>query len=248
MLQEDVIIEAERRSETGKNACNRLREKDLIPAVLYGGGAGMESMPLSVPRKALLGLFRKGIHQNVVFLLQLKGTEDKRHVMVRDVTLSPLQRELIHVDFLRILLDRKMKMKVSVEAVGIAAGVKLGGTLDVVTRELEIECLPADIPASIPVDVSGLGAGEVLRVADLNLGDKLRVLGDTDRVLAHVVMPRAEVVEGAEAAAATAEPEVAKKGKKEEEGAKGAAPKAGAAKAAAPAAAAPKAAEKKGKK
>ncbi|MBK6403908.1 MAG: hypothetical protein IPF66_02040 [Holophagales bacterium] len=99
-----------------------------------------------------------------------------------------------------------------------------------------MECLPADIPASIPVDVSALGAGDVLRVADLNLGDKLRVLGDTDRVLAHVVMPRAEVAEGAEAAAATAEP------------AKGAAPKAGAAKAAAPAAGAPKAAEKKGKK
>ncbi|MBK6403907.1 MAG: 50S ribosomal protein L25 [Holophagales bacterium] len=122
MLQENVVIEVERRSETGKNACNRLREKDLIPAVLYGGGAGMESMPLSVPRKSLLGLFRKGIHQNVVFLLQLKGTEEKRHVMVRDVTLSPLRRELIHVDFLRILLDRKMKMKVAVEVVGIAAG------------------------------------------------------------------------------------------------------------------------------
>ena len=247
MLQEDVIIEVERRSETGKNACNRLREKDLIPAVLYGGGAEMESLALSVPRKSLLGLFRKGIHQNVVFLLQLKGTEEKRHVMVRDVTLSPLRRELVHVDFLRILLDRKMKMKVSVEAVGTAAGVKLGGTLDVVTRELEIECLPADIPASIPVDVSALGAGDVLRVADLNLGEKFRILGDTDRVLAHVVMPRAEVVEGAEAVA-TVEPEIAKKGKKEEEGAKGAAPKPGAAKAAAPAAAAPKAAEKKGKK
>jgi len=248
MLQENVVIEVERRNETGKNACNRLREKDLIPAVLYGGGAGMESLPLSVPRKSLLGLFRKGLHQNVVFLLQLKGTEDKRHVMVRDVAVSPLRRELIHVDFVRILLDKKMKIKVSVEAVGTAAGVKLGGLLDVVTRELEIECLPADIPASIPVDVSALGAGDVLRVADLNLGDKFRILGDTDRVLAHVVMPRAEVVEGAEVAAATAEPEVAKKGKKEEEGAKGAAPKAGAAKAVAPAAAAPKAAEKKGKK
>jgi large subunit ribosomal protein L25 len=246
MLQENVVIEVERRTETGKNACNRLRVKDLIPAVLYGGGAGTEPISLSVPRKALLGLFRKGIHQNVVFLLQLKGTEERRHVMVRDVTLSPLRRELIHVDFLRILLDKKMKMKVAVEAVGIAAGVKLGGTLDVVTRELEIECLPADIPASIQVDVSALGASEVLRVADLNLGDKFRVIGDTDRVLAHVVMPRAEGAEGAEAAA-VAEPEVAKKGKKEEEGAKGAAPKAGAAKAAAPAAAAPKA-EKKGKK
>jgi len=247
MLQENVVIEVERRSETGKNACNRLREKDLIPAVLYGGGAGMESLPLSVPRKSLLGLFRKGLHQNVVFLLQLKGTEEKRHVMVRDVAVSPLRRELIHVDFVRILLDKKMKIKVGVEAVGTAAGVKLGGLLDIVTRELEIECLPADIPASIPVDVSALGAGDVLRVADLDLGEKFRILGDTDRVLAHVVMPRAEVAEGAEAVA-TAEPEVAKKGKKEEEGAKGAAPKPGAAKAAAPAVAAPKAAEKKGKK
>src|SRR5512137_93535 len=114
MLQENVIIEVEKRTETGKNACNRLREKDLIPAVLYGGGAGMESVSLSVPRKALLGLFRKGIHQNVVFLLQLKGTDEKRHVMVRDVALSPLRRELLHVDFVRILLDKKMKIKVAV--------------------------------------------------------------------------------------------------------------------------------------
>ena len=246
MLQENVIIEVERRSETGKNACRRLREKDLIPAVLYGGGAGMEALSLSVPRKSLLGLFRKGLHQNVVFFLQLKGTEDKRHVMVRDVALSPLRRELIHVDFVRILLDKKIKLKVSVETVGTAAGVKLGGLLDVVTRELEIECLPTDIPTSIPVDVSALGAGEVLRVADLKLGDKFRVLGDTNRVLAHVVMPRAEVVEGAEVVA-TAEPEIAKKGKKEEEGAKGAAPKGAAPKEAAPKAAAPKT-EKKEKK
>jgi large subunit ribosomal protein L25 len=239
MLQENVIVEVEKRTETGKNACNRMREKDLIPAVLYGGGAGMEAISLSVPRKSLLGLFRKGLHQNAVFLLQLKGTDEKRHVMVRDVALSPLRRELIHVDFVRILLDRKLKVKIPVETVGTALGVKTGGLLDVVTRELEIECLPADIPGSIKVDVSGLDTGNVLRVADLALGEKLRVLGDADRVIAHIVVHRAEVAEGAEAAApATAEPEVAKKGKKEEEGAaKAAAPKA-----------APKAAEKKEKK
>jgi large subunit ribosomal protein L25 len=226
MLQENVVVEVERRSETGKNACNRLREKDLIPAVLYGGGSGTEAVSLSVPRKSLLGLFRKGLHQNAVFLLQLKGTDEKRHVMVRDVTVSPLTRALIHVDFVRILLDRKLKVKVPVETVGIAPGVKAGGLLDVVTRELEIECLPADIPSSIKVDISGLEAGGVLRVAELDLGDKLRVLGDTDRVLAHIVTPRAEVAETAEAAApAAGEPEVVKKGKKEEEGAK-AAPKA----------------------
>lgn len=216
MLQENVVVEVEKRTETGKNACNRLREKDLIPAVLYGGGAGMGSVSLSVPRKALLGLFRKGLHQNSVFLLQLKGTEEKRHVMVRDVTVSPIRRELLHVDFVRILLDRKLKVKVPVELVGTPVGVKLGGLLGVVSRELEIECLPADIPASLVVDISGLGADGVLRVADLTLGDKVRAPGDPDRVIAHVVARRAEAAEGAEAAA-TVEPEVAKKGKKEEE-------------------------------
>lgn len=230
MLQENVVIEVERRTETGKNACNRLREKDLIPAVIYGGGAGSESLPLSVPRKSLLGLFRKGLHQNSVFLLQLKGTDDKRHVMVRDVTVSPLTRALLHVDFVRILLDRKLKVKVPVETVGIPLGVKHGGLLDVVTRELEIECLPADIPAHIQVDVSALDAGNVLRVADLSVGEKIHVLGETDRVIAHIVTHKAEEPTAAEAAAApaaTAEPEVVKKGKKEEEGAAAkAAPKA----------------------
>lgn len=226
MLQENVVIEVEKRAETGKNACNRLREKDLIPAVIYGGGAGMESIPLSVPRKSLLGLFRKGLHQNSVFLLQLKGTDEKRHVMVRDVTLSPLRRELIHVDFVRVLLDRKLKVKVPVETVGTALGVKLGGLLDVVTRELEVECFPADIPASIPADVTALDAGGVLRVSELKISDRLTVLGDPERVVAHIVTHRAEAEGTAEAAAATAaEPEVLKKGKKEEEGK--AAPKAG---------------------
>ncbi len=231
MLQENVIVEVEKRTETGKNACNRLREKDLIPAVLYGGGSELGSVSLSVPRKSLLDLFRKGLHQNAVFLLQLKGTDDKRHVMVRDVTLSPLRRELLHVDFVRILLDRKLKVKVPVETFGTAPGVKEGGLLDVVTRELEIECLPADIPTSIKVDLSSLAIGTVLRVAELNPGDKVKILGDAERVVAHVVAQRAESAEAQVAAAATAEPEVVKKGKKEEEGK-----------------AAPKAAEKKEKK
>ncbi|RXM07531.1 50S ribosomal protein L25, partial [Citrobacter sp. AAK_AS5] len=85
------------------------------------------------------------LHQNAVFLVHVKGADEKPHVMVRDVMLSPLRRELLHVDFVRILLDRKLRVKVPVETVGTALGVKLGGLLDVVTRELEVECLPADI-------------------------------------------------------------------------------------------------------
>ena len=122
--------------------------------------------------------------------------------MVRDVTLEPAPRELLHVDFVRILLDRKMKIEGARSRPSESPPASsLAGLLDVVTRELEIECLPADIPASIPVDVSALGADEVLRVADLNLGDKFRILGAPDRVLAHVVMPRAEVVPAAATAA-----------------------------------------------
>ena len=228
MLQENVVVEVEKRVETGKNACNRLRAKDLIPAVLYGGHSGAESLPLSVPRKSLLDLFRKGLHQNAVFLVHVQGADEKPHVMVRDVMLSPLRRELLHVDFVRILLDRKLRVKVPVETVGTALGVKLGGLLDVVTRELEVECLPADIPSAIQADVSALDAGGVLRVSDLKPGEKVQVLGDLDRVVAHIVTHKAEETPAAEAAApATAEPEVVKKGKKEEEGAaKPAAPKA----------------------
>ncbi len=238
MLQDNVVVEVEKRTETGKNACNRLRAKDLIPAVLYGGHSGAESLPLSVPRKDLLALFRKGLHQNAVFRVHVKGGDEQPHVMVRDVMLSPLRRELVHLDFVRILLDRKLKVKVPVETVGIAAGVKTGGLLDVVTRELEVECLPADIPAAIKADVSALDTGGVLRVADLALGEKIQVLGDPDRVVAHVVTHKAEEVVAADAAApVTAEPEVAKKGKKEEEGA-----------AAKPAAKAAPKAEKKEKK
>ncbi|HQN07223.1 MAG TPA: 50S ribosomal protein L25 [Thermoanaerobaculia bacterium] len=218
MLQDTVVVEVEKRTETGKNACNRLRAKDLIPAVLYGGHSGAESLPLSVPRKDLLALFRKGLHQNAVFRVHVKGADEQPHVMVRDVMLSPLRRELVHLDFVRVLLDRKLKVKVPVETVGTAIGVKLGGLLDVVTRELEVECLPADIPASIQADVSNLDASGVMRVADLALGEKVQVLGDPDRVIAHIVTHKTEEAATADAAPA-AEPEVVKKGKKEEEGA-----------------------------
>lgn len=218
MLQDTVVVEVEKRTETGKNACNRLRAKDLIPAVLYGGHSGAESLPLSVPRKDLLALFRKGLHQNAVFRVHVKGADEQPHVMVRDVMLSPLRRELVHLDFVRVLLDRKLKVKVPVETVGTAIGVKLGGLLDVVTRELEVECLPADIPASIQADVSNLDASGVMRVADLALGEKVQVLGDPDRVIAHIVTHKTEEAAAADAAPA-AEPEVVKKGKKEEEGA-----------------------------
>ncbi len=225
MIQDNIVVEVERRHETGKNAANRLRAADQIPAVIYGGGKGMETLPLKVPRKTLVNLLRKGMHENTIFKLHLKGTDQQRHVMIRDMAVDPVSRALLHVDFVRVLLDRKLRVAVPVEIVGTAVGVKNeGGLLNVVTHDLEVECLPADIPASVPVDVTNLHVHDVLRVADLVLGEKIRLLAGKDRVVVHVAVPRAEEVPAAAAAPAEgaapetpAEPEVIKKGKKEAE-------------------------------
>ena len=233
MLQEDIIVEVEKRLTTGKNAANRLRANDLIPAVLYGGGKDMETWSLQVPRKTLATLLNKGLHGNAIFKLNLKGTDQSRHVMIRDLTLDPVSRKMLHVDFFRVLLDRKLRVKSEVAIEGVPNGVKnAGGILNIVTHEILIECLPADIPESVKIDVSAMEIHDSFRIADLKLGDKIKVLEKADRVLAHVGVPKAEevvaavaAVEGAEGvvAAPGTEPEVIKKGKKEEEGAEPAA-------------------------
>jgi len=229
MIQENIVVEVERRTERGKNAANRLRANDEIPAVIYGGGKEMETLALKVPRKSLVNLLRKGIGENAIFKLQLKGTDQQRHVMIRDMALDPVSRALLHVDFVRILLDRKLRVAVPVEIVGTAFGVKNeGGLLNIVTHDLEVECLPADIPPTMKVDVAELHVHGAIRVSDLRVDAKLRVLETADRVIVHVAVPKAEevapaavaAVEGAVAEAGPAEPEVIKKGKKEtEEGA-----------------------------
>jgi large subunit ribosomal protein L25 len=232
MLQENIVVEVEKRLTTGKNAANRLRAQDQIPAVLYGGGKDMETWSLQVPRKTLATLLNKGLHGNAIFKLNLKGTDQTRHVMIRDLALDPVSRKMLHVDFVRVLLDRKLRVKSEIEIEGVANGVKTGGILNIVTHEILIECLPADIPESVKVDVSAMEIHDSLRVSDLKLGDKIKVLENADRVLAHVGVPKAEevaapaavAVVGVEGAVApAAEPEVIKKGKKEEEGAEPAA-------------------------
>jgi large subunit ribosomal protein L25 len=235
MIQDNIVVEVERRTERGKNAANRLRANDEIPAVIYGGGKDMETLALKVPRKSLVTLIRKGLGENTIFKLALKGTDQQRHVMIRDMALDPITRALLHVDFVRILLDRKLRVEVPVEIVGTSVGVKNeGGLLNVVTHDLEIECLPADIPPTIKVDVTELHVHDAVRVSDLKLDAKTRVLEASDRVIVHVAVPKAEEVAPAAVAAAVegvvdesapAEPEVIKKGKKEtEEGAAEAAP------------------------
>ena len=257
MLQENIVVEVEKRLTTGKNAANRLRANDQIPAVLYGGGKDMETWSLQVPRKTLATLLNKGLHGNAIFKLNLKGTDQSRHVMIRDLAVDPVSRKMLHVDFVRVLLDRKLRVKSEIAIEGVPNGVKnSGGILNIVTHEILIECLPADIPEFVKIDVSAMEIHDSFRIQDLKLGDKLKVLEKADRVLAHVGVPKAEEVvapvaevagaEGVVAAVPGAEPEVIKKGKKEEEGAEPAVAGAKAAPKAAPKAT-PKA-EKKEKK
>lgn len=213
----ETVIEVEKRENVGKSASRGLRRAQMVPAVLYGGGK--ESVSIQVPKKQLLDLFKNGGHENRIFLLKLSGTDQSRHAMIRDLQLDPLTNQLVHVDFQRILLDKKVRVKVHVELEGTPYGVKVElGVLDFVTRELEVECLPSAIPNEIRVDITGLHVGQHVEAREVPLPDGVEYVGSPDVVIASVKHARTETVAApAEGAAATAaEPEVIAKGKKEE--------------------------------
>jgi large subunit ribosomal protein L25 len=214
----EVVVSARRRAENGKNVNRRLRAGGQIPGVLYG--AQKESVPVSVSPKEIGAILRSATGENTLFDLDLDGS--RRKVLIKEFQLEPIQGHLLHADFYEVALDKALQVFVHVELHGVPVGVKVqGGVLDFITRELEIECLPTDIPEKIEVDVSHLELGKHLRVSDLTLSDKLTVLTEPDVVIAHVVVPRAEEAPAAAAEAAAvpeagAEPEVIKKGKAEE--------------------------------
>lgn len=213
----DIVVAAQSRTETGKNVNRRLRQQGLIPGVLYG--AKKEPVPVAVSPKEIGAILGSAAGENTLFDIELGGA--RRKVILKEFQVEPLKSRLLHADFYEVALDKPLEVKVHVELQGIPVGVKVqGGILDFVTRELEIECLPADIPEKIVLDVSGLELGKHMRVSDLKVSDKLKVLTDRDVVVVHVVTPRAEevavVAEVAVEGATAAEPEVIKKGKGEE--------------------------------
>jgi large subunit ribosomal protein L25 len=224
---EQIIVEGMPREDRGKNAARRMRRAGHVPAVLYGGEGG--SIALAVNTKQLSAIMRSESGHNTIFKVKLPTGEQP--AMLRDWQVDPLQGALLHVDLQRVAMDVRMRVLVPVHTFGEPQGVKLqGGIFEMVTREVEIECLPSDIPGEIRVDISELMIGKQLRAGDLPLdAAKVKLVSDPQRVVAHVVALRAEEEKPAEAvaaeAAAPAEPEVIKKGKKEtEEGEEGAAP------------------------
>jgi large subunit ribosomal protein L25 len=216
----EIVVAAESRSLTGKNENRRLRAKGLIPGVVYG--AKQEGVAVAVSPKEIVAILRSASGENTLFDIDIKGSK-KRKVILKEFQLEPVKGELLHADFYEVALDKLLEVKVHVELHGIPVGVKVqGGVLDFVTRELDIECLPTDIPERIDLDVSGLELGKHLRVSDLTLPPKIKMKTEPGIVIVHVVVPRAEeVAVVAEVApvegAAAAEPEVIKKGKTEGE-------------------------------
>lgn len=210
----ETTIEVQKRDIAGKSAARQLRRADLVPAVLYGGGR--ESVSIQVPKKQLLELFKSGGHENRIFLLKLAGTDKDRHAMIRDLQLDPMTNQIVHVDFQRILMTERVRVKVHLVLDGTPYGVRTeGGVLDFVNREVEIECLPATIPQEIHADVTELRVGQHLEAGALTLPQDVELTSDADMVIVSVKHARAEVVE-AVAPAAVAEPEVVARGKKEE--------------------------------
>jgi large subunit ribosomal protein L25 len=214
-------VEGAIREERGKNAARRTRRTGLIPATLYG--AHKDAVSLSVNAKQIARILRSETGHNTIFTVQVTGGREES-AMVKDWQVDPVSGSLLHVDLYRVAMDVRMRVKVPVHTFGEPQGVKLqGGIFEMVTREVEVECLPGDIPEEFKMDVSGLMIGTQLRASDLPLDpNKVKLLTDPQRVLAHVVVLKKEEEPAPEAAVATetapAEPEVIKKGKKEEEG------------------------------
>ncbi len=217
-MRKEITVSAEPRESRGKNEARRLRVKGLAPGVLYG--SGRPAVAVSVNPKEVNKILHSNTGHNTIFNLSVLGLEDTP-VMIVDWQSDPVKDHLLHVDLKRIDLTKRIAVKVRVHTTGEPKGVKLqGGLLEVITREVEIECLPDEIPESYTVDVTELMIGQNLRAGDIPLGGSVELVSPRDQVIAHVVALKAEAVEtpAAEGATATAaEPEVIKKGKKEEE-------------------------------
>jgi large subunit ribosomal protein L25 len=209
-----TVIEAQTRIPGGKNANRRIRKSGQIPAVVYG--PGKQPIVVSVNPNDVKMILHSESGRNTIFTIKVNGV-DENNAMVKDYQLDPVQGSLIHTDFLEIAMDRLLELTVNIELVGEAEGVKLdGGTMDFVTRSIEVECLPSDIPESIKVDVSRLKINDYLRVKNIQTDAKVKILSDPEIVIVTIVPPLKEEVPVEAAATAAAEPVVIKKGKGEE--------------------------------
>jgi large subunit ribosomal protein L25 len=217
---EQNTLEAQPRTPGTKNDARRVRKQGKVPGVVYG--AGKQTLSVSVDPRQVSRILHSETGYNTVFDLTVDGERTK--AMIVDWQYEPIKGALLHIDLKRIAMDKKLRVKVPIELVGEPAGVKQqGGILEQIVREVEVECLPGDIPNAVELNVSELVFGMVLRVTDLPKMDKIKYVSDSEQPVAHIISIKEEEVAtpeavAGEAAAAPAEPEVIKKGKQETEG------------------------------
>jgi large subunit ribosomal protein L25 len=222
----EAILEANVRSTFGKNEARRTRRAGKVPAIVYGAGSANEkgkrtATPIAVEPKPLLKILRSGA--NTLISLKIDGGSGNK-VLVKEYQLDPVTHAVLHADFYQVAMDRALQVTIPIIVKGEAKGVKVhGGILEFVRREIEVECLPGDIPEHVEIDVTELLVHQGIRVRDIATDPKWKPISEPDLMLVHVIQPKAEEVAAAPTEAApvagTAEPEVIKKGKKEEEGA-----------------------------
>lgn len=220
----EVILAAKIRQEKGTHQSRRMRKNGVLPAVLYGSKE--ESITLSLGERDFQKVIHGAAGGNVVLNLKIDGMaeKDNKTAIVKEIQRDPVTQQIVHVDLQAISLKDKLKVNVPVQTVGEAPGIKEGGVLEYVLRELEVECFPTNIPEHVIVDVSKLAINESIHVRDLALDDKeVKIITPEDRMVVSIVPPtvleeKAPAAEVPGVEAAPAEPEVIKKGKKEEEG------------------------------
>src|ERR1035438_424916 len=213
MSQEVLVVS--KRDSFGKAAVRDLMQSGMIPAVIYG----LKEPPvaIAISPKVVARVLASETGMNSVMFLQREGTDIKRHVIIKDLQRDPITSRLRHVDFMRVDMTLKVRVKVPVRLVGTPIGVKaMGGVLDFAHREIEIECLPSIIPAHIDVDISNLAVGDSIRFEQLTLVPNIIFTGDAHQVVCSVHGKAAEEEVAAPVVAAVVEPEVVKKGKKED--------------------------------
>ncbi len=182
----NLILEAENREESGKNSSRRLRRAGRIPGVVYG--LGIDPISVSVDPKDVVGILHSESGHNTIFKLSVG--QFSQEVIIRDYQLDPLRDSLVHTDFQTISMDTRMNFDVPVSPVGTAAGVKLGGILEILMREVSVECLPTEVPDRIEVDVTELEIGDTVHVSDLTIDrEKVNLMTDGDRLVIAVGAP-----------------------------------------------------------
>jgi large subunit ribosomal protein L25 len=220
----ETVITVEAREGRGSSEAGRLRRQGMVPSVIYGGG--MPPVAIGVEEHSIRELLKGAAGENTIFLLKLKGTDEERLAMIKELQVNPISGHFIHIDFIRITRGHKLIVKMPVELIGDCVGVRQGGRIDFVSRDLEIEILPREMFDKFVLDVSELDVGEHLTAADLvsQLPENAKFLDDLSRVVVVVEIPRVieeEVAEEEEEEALVSEeaeePEVIGKGKGDEE-------------------------------